>query len=364
MDRILKGVVVSDHPENVKKSIIRQLVSTAGNSIEDEQCKAIFEMSSEWLVKGETQFERETGETVLASWAKHHKDLFKSFFNEGYLLTFVSSSENLNSNAVSYVRTCFSMLQHTSQIFSPYTVVRHRAHVWISQEDNIDFTAAVCRLLIEYSHCWPVGEHLEQFCTSLIVSLSKTELPKSSKAELKQCVQDARIIGALLNRVWTKDQKLIIPVLKAVFDILSRPGPNPSVALATVAQYISPDIILYATSVASASSEDDRLSLALGRMVNWLSWPAGKRVDQWIVSFLRSLAANNKHTILICVTLEKLTEVNCLYCTGLSGQWQNIPPPLLTCIVGKPWSGGYSHILAIWVCSAGKGMVFMPFSLV
>ena len=25
---------------------------------------------------------------------------------------------------------------------------------------------------------------------------------------------------------------------------------------------------------------------------------------------------------------------------------------------------GYSHILAIWVCAAGKGMVFKPFTLV
>ena len=26
--------------------------------------------------------------------------------------------------------------------------------------------------------------------------------------------------------------------------------------------------------------------------------------------------------------------------------------------------GGYSHILAIWVCAAGKGMVLKPFNLV
>ena len=26
--------------------------------------------------------------------------------------------------------------------------------------------------------------------------------------------------------------------------------------------------------------------------------------------------------------------------------------------------GGYSHILAIWVCAAGKGMVFKPFGVV
>ena len=31
---------------------------------------------------------------------------------------------------------------------------------------------------------------------------------------------------------------------------------------------------------------------------------------------------------------------------------------------GEGWGGGYSRILAIRVCAAGKGMVFKPFSLV
>ena len=31
---------------------------------------------------------------------------------------------------------------------------------------------------------------------------------------------------------------------------------------------------------------------------------------------------------------------------------------------GGAGGGGYSHILAIWVCAAGKGMVFKPFGLI
>ena len=30
----------------------------------------------------------------------------------------------------------------------------------------------------------------------------------------------------------------------------------------------------------------------------------------------------------------------------------------------NPGGRGYSHIYAIWVCAAGKGMVFKPFSLI
>ena len=34
------------------------------------------------------------------------------------------------------------------------------------------------------------------------------------------------------------------------------------------------------------------------------------------------------------------------------------------CACSGGGGGGYSHILAIQVCAAGKGMVFKPFSLV
>ena len=33
-------------------------------------------------------------------------------------------------------------------------------------------------------------------------------------------------------------------------------------------------------------------------------------------------------------------------------------------ISSSPGGGGYSHILAIWVCAAEKRMVFKPFGLV
>ena len=37
MDQILRGIVASDHPENIKKSLIQQLVSKAGGNVGDDQ---------------------------------------------------------------------------------------------------------------------------------------------------------------------------------------------------------------------------------------------------------------------------------------------------------------------------------------
>lgn len=42
------------------------------------------------------------------------------------------------------------------------------------------------------------------------------------------------------------------------------------------------------------------------RMIDWLSWPLAQHVDIWIIALLKGLAAVQKFTILIDVTLLKI----------------------------------------------------------
>ena len=333
MDQILKGVVASGHPENVKKSLIQQLVAKASNSIPEEQCKSIFESGSEWMMNGGTAFVRNMGELVLISWAKHHKAVFQKFFTEDYLLSILADSGNMSKNVVYYIRTSFNLLQHTPQIFSLYTIVRHRAHSWVNENQIIDFCAAVGSLLKDYHHCWPVGEHLLELNLSLIHCLSKTELPNTSKEELKGCIENAVIIGDSLNAMWTKNQSLIYPVLTEIYLIISAIGRHPSVALASVVHYFPPEVIDNATRLVASNAvlPNESFKLALTRMIKWLSWPKGKRVDQWIIGFLRALAIAQKHSILITVTLETVGQVR--HSVGNSGnlkrkfQYRRTSPP-------------------------------------
>ena len=44
-------------------------------------------------------------------------------------------------------------------------------------------------------------------------------------------------------------------------------------------------------------------------MINGLSWPGVKKVDQWIIGFLKALASAKKHSILISVTLKEVAQV-------------------------------------------------------
>lgn len=49
-----------------------------------------------------------------------------------------------------------------------------------------------------------------------------------------------------------------------------------------------------------------RLTFCLSRMIDWLSWPLAQHVDTWVIALLKGLAAVQKFTILIDVTLLKI----------------------------------------------------------
>lgn len=311
MEQILRGIVASNHPESIKKSLIHQLISKAGSNVADDQHRSMFEIGTEWMTQKGDHFLNESGKLVLTTWAKRQKDVFQKYFTEEFLLSFLAEREEMSPNCVEYLRTSFDIMQPTPQVFSLYTPVRHRAHTWVEKNSNIDFCATVARLMIEYNHCWPVGDNLLQFNLSLIKALSTTKLPKTSKEEMKACIQNGAVIGALLNKMWIKNQGLLFPVLTEIFKIISTVQPNPSVALASVIQYFSTDIIDTATNLAALnpSVSEERLALSLGRMINWLSWPGAKKVDQWVIGFLKALANAQKHSILISVTLKEVAQV-------------------------------------------------------
>lgn len=49
---------------------------------------------------------------------------------------------------------------------------------------------------------------------------------------------------------------------------------------------------------------------SLFRMIDWLSWPLAQHVETWVIALLKGLAAVQKFTILIDVTLLKIELVS------------------------------------------------------
>lgn len=67
------------------------------------------------------------------------------------------------------------------------------------------------------------------------------------------------------------------------------------------------------------------LSLSFLRMIDWLSWPLAHHVEMWVIALLKGLAAVQKFTILIDVTLLKIELVGSVLTTITSAVSVNAP---------------------------------------
>ncbi|KAI5945186.1 ubiquitin carboxyl-terminal hydrolase 38 isoform X2 [Manis javanica] len=83
---------------------------------------------------------------------------------------------------------------------------------------------------------------------------------------------------------------------------------EPSVALASLVQHIPLQMItvLIRSLTTDPNVKDASMTQALCRMIDWLSWPLAQHVDTWVIALLKGLAAVQKFTILIDVTLLKI----------------------------------------------------------
>lgn len=70
-------------------------------------------------------------------------------------------------------------------------------------------------------------------------------------------------------------------------------------------------------------------------MIDWLSWPLAHYVDTWVIALLKGLAAVQKFTILIDVTLLKIELVRMAASMSTVSKHRNAP------LIGWIW-GSYS----------------------
>lgn len=114
----------------------------------------------------------------------------------------------------------------------------------------------------------------------------------------------------LLQNIWKAEPSTLLPSLQEVFASISSTDASfePSVALASLVQHIPLQMItvLIRSLTTDPNVKDASMTQALCRMIDWLSWPLAQHVDTWVIALLKGLAAVQKFTILIDVTLLKI----------------------------------------------------------
>ncbi|KAG8592656.1 hypothetical protein GDO81_000577 [Engystomops pustulosus] len=314
MDKILEGLVTSSHPVNVKKVIVKKVVESAENSINEEQCKAMFTVTTRLVLEGEDCFQKQVGHQVLEAYARYHRTEFENFFNRNFVITLLQegygSLDRKDIAIIDYIHSGLKLIMSCPSVLDIFAVLQVEVLRIVCERPEPLLCARLSELLSDFVQCVPKGKMSISFCQQLVRTIGHFQCISTLEKELREYVSQVTKVSSLLQNIWKAEPCTLLPSLQEVFAIISSTDASfePSVALASLVQHIPLQMItvLIRSLTTDPNVKDASMTQALCRMIDWLSWPLAQHVETWVIALLKGLAAVQKFTILIDVTLLKI----------------------------------------------------------
>uniref|UniRef100_A0A8C6Z1I7 Ubiquitin carboxyl-terminal hydrolase n=1 Tax=Nothoprocta perdicaria TaxID=30464 RepID=A0A8C6Z1I7_NOTPE len=315
MDKILEGLVSSSHPLPLKRVIVRRVVESAETPLSQAQCHAMFTLSTRLVLQGPDAFQRQVGRQVLEAYGRHHRAEFEAFFDRALVLSLLQHGYGQLSARdpaiLDYIQAGLRLIMSCPSVLELFEVLQVEALRLVCERPAPPLCARLCQLLSDFPQCLPHGRKLSlAFCQQLVRSMAHFQSQGSREAELRLYVSQVTQVSALLRSVWKAKPDTLLPSLQELFAVISSADTSfePSVALASLVQHIPLQMItvLIRSLTTDPNVKDASMTQALCRMIDWLSWPLAQHVETWVIALLKGLAAVQKFTILIDVTLLKI----------------------------------------------------------
>lgn len=314
MDKILEGLVSSDHSVPVKRAIVKKVVEAAEKEVTEEQCQALFTLTTRLILLGEDAFQKQIGFQVLEAYARYHRPEFELFFSKDFVHTLLLQGygplDRKDPVIIDYVHCCLRLLISCPSVLEIFSVIQVEVLRMVCERPEPALCAHLSTLLSDFVQCIPREKSGVLFCQQLVRTISYFHCFASEERELQEYVGQVTKVSTLLQNIWKADPATLLPSLQEVFAIISSTDPafDPSIALASLVQHIPVQMItvLIKSLTTDQNVKDASMTKALCRMIDWLSWPLAHHVDTWVIALLKGLAAVQKFTILIDVTLLKI----------------------------------------------------------
>ncbi|MBN3297143.1 UBP38 hydrolase, partial [Amia calva] len=314
MDKILEGLVSSSHPVQVKKAIVKKVVEAAEKAITEEQCQALYRLTARLILLGEDAFQKQVGYQVLEAYARYHRAEFERFFSKDFILGLLQQGygplDRKDPGIIEFIHSCLRLLISCPLVLEIFAVIQVEVLRMVCEQPDPPLCARLSTMLSDFVQCIPRDKSAALFCQQLVRTIGYFSCTASQERELREYVSQVTKVSTLLQNIWKAEPATLLPSLQEVFAIISSTDPSfePSIALASLVQHIPLQMItvLIRSLTTDQNVKDASMTQALCRMIDWLSWPLAQHVDTWVIALLKGLAAVQKFTILIDVTLLKI----------------------------------------------------------
>lgn len=318
MDAILQGILSSSHPDPMKKQLISVIAKKGSKPHPVTTITAVLKVATDWILESESDIARDGGMLVFKSWVQYNLSTFEDFFNREYLLGLLQKKVCNPGSVISLLHESMNFLQRSIG-FQTYTqLIQTSGITYVREHPNALCLSSFVTFLNEYQNCIPKGDFTSTFCVSLIQSLSLCSVPDKS-TDVLEFIKQVENICSFINNIWNNtDSVVVMDSLNAIFRIISTVGDSdldPSICLGGMAQYVPLEMInvVVKSTIKNKDVGNPSMTAVLQRIIDWQQWPTSKNIDQWVVAFLKGLAAEKRYSVLIKVTESKIDKVTFSY---------------------------------------------------
>lgn len=304
----------SSHPLPLKRMIVRKVVESAEHWLDEAQCEAMFDLTTRLILEGQDPFQRQVGHQVLEAYARYHRPEFEAFFNKTFVLGLLQqgyhSLDRKDVAILDYIHNGLKLIMSCPSVLDLFSLLQVEVLRMVCERPEPQLCARLSDLLTDFVQCIPKGKLSVTFCQQLVRTIGHFQCVSTQERELREYVSQVTKVSNLLQNIWKAEPSTLLPSLQEVFASISSTDASfePSVALASLVQHIPLQMItvLIRSLTTDPNVKDASMTQALCRMIDWLSWPLAQHVDTWVIALLKGLAAVQKFTILIDVTLLKI----------------------------------------------------------
>lgn len=304
----------SSHPLPLKRVIVRKVVESAEHWLDGAQCEAMFELTTRLILQGQDAFQRQVGHQVLEAYARYHRAEFEAFFNKTFVLGLLQqgyhSLDRRDVAILDYIHNGLKLIMSCPSVLDLFGLLQVEVLRLVCERPEPPLCARLCDLLADFAQCVPKGKLAGAFCQQLVRTIGHFQCASGQEKELREYVAQVTKVSSLLQSIWKAEPSTLLPSLQEVFASISSTDASyePSAALASLVQHIPLQMtaVLIRSLTTDPGVKDASVTQALCRMIDWLSWPLAQHVDTWVIALLKGLAAVQKFTILIDVTLLKI----------------------------------------------------------
>ena len=307
------GILNSDKPESVKKTVIARIAASGKNAAQSpEVVAAVLRSSLMFIVDGETESTMVLSQPVFVDWTSHNQDLFAEFFNESLVSELLQTGHRRQSGVIWVLGFSLGLISRNGSASYArlcHMVGRQASHFVIYNSSDFELVTSFCSLLIEHCDCIPEDDSLHTFTTVLLQAVSRFTIPSDISRFI---VELPSIIGKLLHEIWIHDADVVADSLRTIFDLVTEPTSTESMSLLGAVIQFVPDVLMRSilqSKACDTSLSDETVLLVLSRMLDMLCWPSAKNIDVWIITFMRSLASVHRYSVLVDIARSKVDQV-------------------------------------------------------